>query len=110
MMKYRAFAMLVVGSLACNDPGGNTGGVLSVEVKSPPFPAVVVLDTLRDSVGVAARLRATAFGVGGTTDTIRDARIRFVALDSSLRIDTLGYLVAINKDPTKHGKQAARYV
>ena len=112
---FRVFALAGVagfatGSLACTDLGSGSGGVLAVAVSAPPFPGVVVLDTLRDSLGAVVRLKATAFGPGGINDTVRNATVRFVPLDTSVRIDSLGYLFAISKDTTKHGKQSARYV
>ena len=51
----------VAGS--CTEIGTNPATVTALEFDSLPYPAVVTGDTLRDSLGNAAPLSATAFNV-----------------------------------------------
>ena len=52
---------------ACTDVPTGADVPFSLEFERLPFPAVVLGDSLRDSVGVAAPLAATAFNVDGDT-------------------------------------------
>ncbi|MBI2797133.1 MAG: hypothetical protein HYX65_10555 [Gemmatimonadetes bacterium] len=80
-------AGLVGGALACGDIAGTPGGVLSLRFDSLPASAVVVGDTLRDSLGAVAPLRATAFDGAGRV--VAAAAVRFVALDTGIAVDSL---------------------
>jgi hypothetical protein len=58
-------ALLAAALASCRDVPSPDSGVLSVSPLQLPSPAVVVGDTMRDSVGAAAPLRLVAYGVDG---------------------------------------------
>ena len=84
-----AFAA-VVGS--CTDTTVNPSVVRALEFDSLPYPAVVTGDTLRDSLGNPAPLRAIAFN--GADVVIPGASINFIALDSGVTIGATGMVTA----------------
>jgi hypothetical protein len=84
-----AFAA-VAGS--CTEIGTNPAVITALEFDSLPFPAVVTGDTLRDSLGRAAPLRAIAFN--GTGGVVHNPSITYIALDSGLTIDPTGIVTA----------------
>lgn len=80
----------VTGS--CTDVSVSPTVVTALEFDSLPYPAVVTGDTLRDSLGTAASLRAIAFNAAG--DMIPNASVTYLALDSGLTIDPTGIVTA----------------
>lgn len=92
----RLLAAAAVGAVAlgvaCTElPTGTTP--FAIEFLPLPSPGVVIGDTLRNEAGVATPLRAVVFD--GSGDTVHDARVRFVALDAGVRVDTVaGWVVA----------------
>jgi hypothetical protein len=83
---------LAAGVGSCTQIGTNPAVVTALEFDSLPYPAVVTGDTLRDSLGKAAPLHATAFnGAGGV---IANPSITYLALDSGLTIDPTGRVTA----------------
>jgi hypothetical protein len=84
-----AFAA-VAGS--CTEIGTNPAVITVLEFDSLPFPAVVTGDTLRDSLGRAAPLRAIAFN--GTGGVVQNPSITYIALDSGLTIGPTGIVTA----------------
>lgn len=93
-MKF-AIACATVGAVvlgSCADPTGSANHVASLEFTTLPYPAVVAGDTLRDSLGIAAPLRAHAYNGGG--GEVADADVAFIALDTGLSITGTGYVVA----------------
>ena len=97
----RAVRVLVAGLLAaaCTDvdTGPNVAG--SIEFPALPFPAVVAGDTLRDTSGVAAPLRAIVFN--SDNEEIVDAPVRYAALETVVTVDSVtGVLVAGAKADT----------
>ena len=88
-------AMGVAG--ACSEIGTDPSSPVSIRFDTLPSQAVVEGDTLRDSLGVAAPLTATAFNAAG--DTIRNATFTFIARDTTnaLTVDPAGrFVVARN--------------
>ncbi len=79
-------AGVLAGALAC-DLASAPSGVLSLRFDSLPASAVVVGDTLRDSLGAVAHLRATAFD--GAGNPIASAPVRFVSLDTGIAVDSV---------------------
>jgi hypothetical protein len=79
-----------VGS--CTDINVAAGHVASLSFDSLPSPAVLAGDTLRDSLGRAAPLRAVAFN--GAGDAIADPEIQYIALDTGVTIGTGNFLVS----------------
>lgn len=79
---------------ACIELSAPTDAVESLSTVLLPYPAVVIGDTLRDSLGVARRLDVVAFT--GRGDTVRDpAGLAFFLPDTGTgtRIEN-GYLIA----------------
>ena len=92
----RALVPLAVALAAlagsCTEIGTNPTVVTALEFDTLPYPAVVTGDTLRDSLGRAAPLRAIAFSATGAI--VPNAAIRYYALDSGLTIDPSGIVTA----------------
>jgi hypothetical protein len=84
-----AFAA-VTGS--CTDVNVSPTVVTALEFDSLPYPAVVTGDTLRDSLGNVATLRAIAFNASG--NVLPNTALSFFALDSGLTIDPTGIVTA----------------
>jgi hypothetical protein len=85
-------ALLVSVAVSCTEINASTDHVAALEFTVLPAPAVVAGDTLRDSLGVAAPLRAIAFN--GAGDTVANAAIQYIALDTGLTISAAGLVVA----------------
>jgi hypothetical protein len=83
-------ALAVLGCRAIPAPAN---GILSLSTVELAAPAVVVGDTMRDSLGNAVPLRLYAFGSGGQADTITDAEPTFIVLDRGAHVTQAGYLV-----------------
>ncbi|HEX5829500.1 MAG TPA: hypothetical protein VFY16_00875, partial [Gemmatimonadaceae bacterium] len=94
--RIRLLAAAAVGAVAlgvaCTElPSGPTP--FAIEFVPLPSPGIVIGDTLRDEAGVATPIRAVVFD--GAGDTVHDARVRFVALDTGVAVDTAaGWVVA----------------
>jgi hypothetical protein len=87
-----AGAAVAGGLVSCTEINAAAGHVASLEFDTLPAPAVVAGDTLRDSLGRAAPLRAVAFN--GAGNVIADPAIQYIALDSGVTITAGHYLVA----------------
>jgi hypothetical protein len=79
-----AAAVGAAAALACTKVGTEPTVPVAIEAFAPPLPSVVVGDTMRDTSGNVAPLRATVYNSKG--DPIPDAPIHFLALDSLHRI------------------------
>jgi hypothetical protein len=89
---------MIGGVAACTEVSTNPSVVVALEVHAPQLPAVVQGDTMRDSTGTPAPLVAIAFN--GRNDTIPDAPVRFLALDSGvISVDSVTGLV-VARDTT----------
>ena len=92
----RALALVLLGGAACSDLSSTPGGPQSLSIDSLPFPAVVVGDTLRDTLGVAAPVTAKVYD--GDNRLIVGAPVRFIALDTGLRVDSVtGRVTGVNR-------------
>ncbi|HEU4586064.1 MAG TPA: hypothetical protein VFR95_09955 [Gemmatimonadaceae bacterium] len=76
--------MGAAGVLACTKVNTGPTVPVAIETFAPPLPSVVVGDTMRDTAGNVAPLRATVYNADG--NPIPDAPIHFLALDSLHRI------------------------
>ena len=76
---------------ACVEIPTGADDVLSMQINPLPAPSVVVGDTLRDSTGVVAPVRITAFNFNG--DEIATPAARFFAVDRGIRVDSLTGIV-----------------
>lgn len=91
-------AVIAAALVGCSGLGLDPDEVGAIDFTGIPFPAVVTGDTLRDSSGAAAPLRATVYGGRGAV--LRDAPVTFVTLDSGVIIDDGDYLRATRRDGT----------
>lgn len=73
--RLMTLAVALVAGAACTDLPSDPNAAFSVEFRPAGSPSVVLGDTLRDSLGIAAPLQAIAFNVKG--DTIRGAPVRY---------------------------------
>lgn len=93
-------AALATVVVACIDL--NTGvDSASLQFRGVPAPSVVVGDTLRDSLGLAVPLTATVTG---------GRKLRFLPLDTSIRIDSNGYLTARSRDTSASATNIVRVI
>jgi hypothetical protein len=95
-VKGGAFALpltLLAGALAlaCVEIPTEADAVLAFEVDPLPSPSVVVGDTLRDTLGVAAPLRISAFNYQG--EIVENVPARFRAFDARIRVDSIAGFV-----------------
>jgi hypothetical protein len=89
-----AFVCAVMGA-ACSDLNTSPTHVVSIFVDTLPYPSIVQNDTLRDTLGRAVPMKATAFNLAG--DSI-PAAVQFASLDPNLLRITLGTNFAIAGD------------
>ncbi|MBW7933639.1 MAG: hypothetical protein H3C62_08520 [Gemmatimonadaceae bacterium] len=80
---------------ACTDVGTAPDGIVALAFDTLPYPSVVANDTMRDSTGKAAPLRAVAYNVDG--NVIAEPAVRYIALDTGVDISSQGYLVATTR-------------
>jgi hypothetical protein len=71
---------------------------VAIEFDSLPFPAVVTGDSLRDSLGRVAPLKALALNASG--ELIQAAGVQYIALDTGITIDPTGVVTAQARDGT----------
>jgi hypothetical protein len=80
---------------ACTEVGTAPDGIVALAFDTLPYPSVVAKDTLRDSTGRAAPLRAVAYNADG--DVIAEPAVRYIALDTGVDITSQGYLIATTR-------------
>jgi hypothetical protein len=80
---------------ACTDVGTAPDGIVALAFDTLPYPAVVASDTMRDSSGKAAPLRAVAYNADGAV--IENPPVRYIALDTGVDISSQGYLIATTR-------------
>lgn len=94
-----ACAALAAGTaVACAEFGTGIGDISYIAFDGIPYPALITGDTLRDSLGVATPLRASAFD--GSGREIADARFEYLLLDTGtvgVRVDSLGHLIGTTR-------------
>jgi hypothetical protein len=78
-------------ALACTKIPTDADSLLSFRVDPLPSPAVVVGDTLRDSLGVVRPITVSAFNFQGAE--IESPGARFVAADRGIRVDSVSGIV-----------------
>lgn len=86
-----ALAAIVGAVAACFGISEPPGGIASISPVLLPAPSVVRGDTMRDSTGAAAPLRAYAFNTAG--DTITSIVPTWIALGKRLHVDSNGYVI-----------------
>lgn len=86
--------LIAAVAAACTEVGTNPNTPVAIQLDQPASPSVLLGDTLRDSLGLAAPLRVTVFNF--KNDSIPGIPVSFLAADStgSVSIDpTLGIVV-----------------
>lgn len=89
-----AAGIAAVAAISCTKVGTGPSVPVAIEFLAPPLPSLVVGDSMRDTSGQAAPLRAVVFN--SDDQPIPDAPIRFLAIDSLGRVQldtTTGILV-----------------
>lgn len=86
-MRVSRALIVCVAALSCSDIDTGPNVAASLEFTALPFPAVVAQDSLRDTSGIAAPLRAHAFN--SDNEEIIDAPVRFAALDPLVTVDSV---------------------
>lgn len=91
--RWVALAVVVAAATgSCSDVGTAPNAIVGLAFDTLPYPSVVAGDTLRDSLGHAAPMRALAYNADG--DLIANPELRYIALDTGVVIDDKGYLIA----------------
>lgn len=100
MRAIRAILAAGVLAAACADTDTGPNVATSIEFSALPFPAVVAGDTLRDTSGIAAPLRAVVFN--SDNEEIVDAPVRYAALETVATVDSVSGVVVAggNADTT----------
>lgn len=80
---------------SCTEISGAADHVAALEFTKLPYPSVVSGDTLRDSLGVVAPLRALVFNTRG--DEIEGAEVEYLALDTGITISPTGIVTATRR-------------
>ncbi|MBV6521134.1 MAG: hypothetical protein MNPFHGCM_01261 [Gemmatimonadaceae bacterium] len=87
-----AAALAVLALAGCVDLTTDPDEIVAIEFSPLPYPAVVLGDTLRDSLGVAAPLVGKLFN--GSGDLATKPAPTFVSLDTIVDVTATGMLVA----------------
>ncbi len=90
-----AVAAALVAAVSCAELGTGVGNVSFIAFDGIPWPALLVGDTLRDSLGVASPLRAHAYDAVGRE--ITNAPFRFFTLDTGVVVDSNGTMRATTR-------------
>lgn len=89
-------AVAAAAIVGCSDFVADPDVISALDFTGIPFPAVVSGDTMRDSSGAAAPLRATVYG--GRGNVLADVPVSFIAIDTGVAIDANGFLRATRRD------------
>jgi hypothetical protein len=91
--RLAALALVAAAAAAgCTEVNTAADHVAALQFDSLPAPAIVSGDSLRDSLGLAAPLRAIA--LNGAGNVVTDAAIQYIALDTGITIGAGGYVTA----------------
>ncbi|MGH7647351.1 MAG: hypothetical protein ACREND_04490 [Gemmatimonadaceae bacterium] len=94
-LRAAGVALLIAAvAAACTEVGTNPNTPVAIQLDAPASPSVILGDTLRDSLGVAAPLHVTVFNF--KNESIPGIPVSFLAADSthSVSVDsTLGIVV-----------------
>lgn len=90
-----AAALVAAGASACDEFGTGVGDIGYIAFDGVPWPAVIAGDTMRDSLGAATPLRASAYDAAGRR--IPDAPFTYLLLDTGAVIDADGTLRATTR-------------
>jgi hypothetical protein len=88
-------ACALLAAVSCAELGTGIGDVSYIAFDGIAWPSVIAGDTLRDSLGVAAPLRAHAYDASGRE--IADAPFRYFTLDTGVVVDSNGTMRATTR-------------
>lgn len=92
----RRFPLLaVLVSAACTEVSTDPNAVVAVRFDGSPYPSIVALDSLRDSLGKLQPLTATGLNYKG--DAVAGAKFAFSSSDTNLRVFDDGNVYAIRR-------------
>jgi hypothetical protein len=91
--RFPLLAFLV--SAACTEVSTDPNTVVAVRFDGSPYPSVVALDSLRDSLGALQPLIATGINYKG--DVVAGAKFAFSSSDTNLRVFDDGNVYAIRR-------------
>jgi hypothetical protein len=83
-----------IGCSGITDPSA----VAALDFTGIPFPAIVTGDSMRDSTGAAAPLKATVYN--GNGDVMVGQTVEYFSLDTGVTIHPSGHIVATRRDGT----------
>ena len=83
---------------SCTDVSTGPNEAVALAFDSLPYPSIVAGDTLRDSLGKVAPLRAVAYSASGAV--IQSPGIQYLALDSVLSVSSAGVATARSRSGT----------
>jgi hypothetical protein len=86
-----AIAALFAVALACTDVTGAKNEILSIQFDTLASPSVVLNDSLRDTTGVIALPRVTAYNFSGTP--VPSAVVRYHSADRGVTVDSITGLI-----------------
>jgi len=86
--------LVALGAGGCATDGVGPDDLLSISALTLPSPAIFLNDTLRDSLGRAARLRVQAFDSKGGEITGLDQRFVVIDTTGSVTVTREGYVIA----------------
>jgi len=90
--RLTATAVAVLALSGCVDLSTNPNEIVAIEFAPLPYPAVVVGDSLRDSLGVVAPLQGKL--LNGSGDVATKPAMIFFSLDTIVDVSTSGVTVA----------------
>lgn len=86
-----AAVALIAVALACTDVTGAKNEILSIQFDTLASPSVVLNDSLRDTTGVIALPKVTAYNFSGTK--VDGAVVRFRSADRGVTVDSVTGLI-----------------
>ena len=92
----RRFPLLaVLVGAACTEVSTDPNAVVAMRFDGSPYPSIVALDSLRDSLGALQPLRATGLNYKG--DAVMGAKFAFSSSDTNLRVFDDGNVFALRR-------------
>ena len=92
--RFSLLAVLLV-SAACTEVSTDPNAVVAVRFDGSPYPSIVALDSLRDSLGNLQPLTATGLNYKG--DPVAGAKFAFSSSDTNLRVFDDGNVYAVRR-------------
>ncbi|HUQ83970.1 MAG TPA: hypothetical protein VM076_22665 [Gemmatimonadaceae bacterium] len=88
----RCLLGIAIAGSACTSPGTDPDAVEAIRFDGAAYPSITVGDSLRDSLGVAQRVRAVGLNFKG--DEVAGAEFVYSSPDTNLRLNSAGGVFA----------------